>query len=283
MADPNGNGLCSLAELETFVMKKLMAAYPKKNKTDPDVGRDLFDTYRPCYIRAFNDAKDYKADTGEVISGTKDATDDDFVSWEEFRFFNVYLIIYSAMFDAFAKLDGGGAGRDANDDLRLDMEEWLKGYTKVAQHGFVGLMGIDSRQEAEGVFNQIDDNGGGIVLMDEWCYYLKQEEIKAGTAVGALLNADETGGVGKQEKLMATKKALPGRVSAAEVQAKKERKAKKALAEASKRRGSGSKSAASSLTSTLASSGGGNNTAQGLEILQQRRHMVQGIKGKSNG
>ena len=103
MADPNGNGLCSLAELETFALKKLIAAFPKKNKTDPDVGRNLFDAFRPCYIRAFTDAKDYKADKGDVIAGTKNATDDDFVSWEEFRFFNVYLIIYSAMFDAFAK------------------------------------------------------------------------------------------------------------------------------------------------------------------------------------
>jgi hypothetical protein len=29
MADPNGNGLCSLAELEGFVLKSLVKAYPK--------------------------------------------------------------------------------------------------------------------------------------------------------------------------------------------------------------------------------------------------------------
>jgi hypothetical protein len=31
-ADPNGNGLCSLAELETFVLKRLVSKYPKTGK-----------------------------------------------------------------------------------------------------------------------------------------------------------------------------------------------------------------------------------------------------------
>ena len=53
LADPNGNGLCSLAELEGYMQKKLMAMYPKKKKTDPDVAMDLFDAFRPSYIRAF--------------------------------------------------------------------------------------------------------------------------------------------------------------------------------------------------------------------------------------
>lgn len=95
-ADPNGNGLCSLAELETFVMKQLVGKYPKtgKGKELKEPGRDLFDAFRPSYVRAFSDAKDYKADTGKVIEGTKRATDDDFVSKEEFRLFCCYLIVY---------------------------------------------------------------------------------------------------------------------------------------------------------------------------------------------
>ena len=31
-ADPNGNGLCSLAEIETFVLKRLLATYPNTGK-----------------------------------------------------------------------------------------------------------------------------------------------------------------------------------------------------------------------------------------------------------
>ena len=49
-------------------------------------------------IRAFNDAKDYKKDTGEVIAGTTKATNDDFVSKGEFRLFVTYACVYAAMF-----------------------------------------------------------------------------------------------------------------------------------------------------------------------------------------
>ena len=103
LADPNGNGLVSLAEAEGFVQKTLLQAYPKdKSKKDDrgdplEKGADLFDLFRPCYIRAFNDAKDYKADTGKVLEGTKTSTADDFVSKGEFRLLCAYLCIYGAM------------------------------------------------------------------------------------------------------------------------------------------------------------------------------------------
>jgi hypothetical protein len=203
-ADPNGNGLCSLAELETFVLKALTTKYPKSGKglKLQEPGKDLFKAFRPCYIRAFTDAKDYKADSGAVIAGTKNATDDDFVSWEEFRIFCIYLIVYAAMYDAFAKIDGGGSGRDAGDDLRIEMKEWLNGYTFVANHGFIALQNIGPKKEARAVFNEkIDDNGGGIVLLDEWCEFIKKAEIDARTQIGVLLNLDEEGGVGTNFQL----------------------------------------------------------------------------------
>ena len=98
--------LGSLAELETFILKTLLGKYPNsgKGKDLKTPGKDLFDAFRPCYIRSFIDAKDFKADSGAVIKGTKKATDDDFVSKEEFRLFCCYVIIYAAMFDAFAKV-----------------------------------------------------------------------------------------------------------------------------------------------------------------------------------
>ena len=102
-ADPNGNGLCSLAELETWMLAVLMAKHPKNpkkkdSKGNPlERGKDLWDAFRPSYIRAFNDAKDFKADTGKVIEGTKSATDDDFVSKGEFRLFCAYVCIYASM------------------------------------------------------------------------------------------------------------------------------------------------------------------------------------------
>jgi len=213
-ADPNGNGLCSLAELETYVTKTLVTKYPKvgKGKDMKEPGRDLFTAFRPCYIRAFTDAKDYKADTGKVIEGTKKATDDDFVSKEEFRLFNVYLILYAAMFDAFAKIDGGGAGRDANDDKRVVEEEFLKGYKSVTGYGFKRLEALApmKKKEAKEAFSKIDDNGGGIVLLDEWSEWIKQGELEAKTNIGALLGADEAGGVGKDYKLAAGKAKVLG-------------------------------------------------------------------------
>ena len=80
LTNDTSKGLCSLAELETFVLASLMSKYPKtgKGKALKTPGQDLFKAFRPCYVRAFSDAKDYKKDTGDVIAGTKDATDDDF-------------------------------------------------------------------------------------------------------------------------------------------------------------------------------------------------------------
>ena len=197
-ADPNGNGLCSLAELEGFVLGTLVTKFPKDPKKkdhrgDPlEYGKDLFDAFRPSYIRAFNDAKDYKADTGKVLAGMKKATNDDFVSFGEFKYFCEYVCIYGGMFDAFAKIDGGGAGRDANDDRKMDLKEWLAGYPKCKGYGFVGLDSIKDDKEATAIFKKkMDDNGGGIVLLDEFSEYLKDEEVKAGTAMGELLSADE--------------------------------------------------------------------------------------------
>jgi hypothetical protein len=69
------------------VLKSLLTKYPKtgKGKEMKTPGYDLFKAFRPCYMRAFSDAKDYKADSGEVLAGLVSATQDDFVSRDEFR------------------------------------------------------------------------------------------------------------------------------------------------------------------------------------------------------
>ena len=132
-------------------------------------------------------------------------------------------------FDAFSKIDGGGAGRDANDDKRIELDEWLKGYKGVNDHGFVAFQGILSKQEATDIFKRMDDNGGGIVLLDEWSFFLKQEEIKAGTALGKILNEDEAGGVGKQETLFANTMGKPPAKKSASPKTKKKTSPKAAL------------------------------------------------------
>lgn len=65
----------------------LTKQHPKDPTTKDDKGdalepgRNLFNAFRPCYIRAYNDAKDVLDDGGgKVLEGTKSSTADDFVS-----------------------------------------------------------------------------------------------------------------------------------------------------------------------------------------------------------
>lgn len=213
LADQNGNGLASLAETETFLLKVLVAKYPKtgKGKAMKEPGKDIWDCFRPCYIRAFKDAADYEKDMGEKIKGTKNAKQDDYVSEKEFRLFCTYACAYAAMYDAFAKIDGGSAGRDANDDKRIEKEEFLKGFKGVTTYGFKALENISKKKEAEKAFEKMDDNGGGIVLLDEWCEFIKAAEIEAGTALGKCLAEDEEGGVGKKWSAPKAKKNAIGK------------------------------------------------------------------------
>jgi len=187
LADPNGNGMCSLAELDCFVKTQLLSIYPENQGK---VAKELYKYYRPCYIRAYNDAKDYKKDDGTVIAGTEDCTADDFVSKGEFRLFCAYLCIYAAMFDGFSKIDGYGAGKEG-DDRKIDLNEWISGFLTVQSYGFIGLANIDSVETATEVFNLMDKNGGGVVMLDEWCTYIKNTEIEASTPLGMMLNLDE--------------------------------------------------------------------------------------------
>lgn len=74
MADANKNNYCTLAELDSFILKKLVSKYPKtmeKAKKAATNGFDIFNAFRPCYIRAFADAKDFKKDNGRIIPGFK--------------------------------------------------------------------------------------------------------------------------------------------------------------------------------------------------------------------
>ena len=209
-----------------------------------DEGRDLFDAFRPCYIRAYTDAKDVMEDDGTVLDGTKSSTADDFVSWGEFRMLNAFLCIYAAMYDAFAKIDGatsGGAatGRDG-DDLRMDKSEWLAGYKRVTGYGFLGLSEdkLTNETTAMAVFNKIDDNGGGIVLMEEWAEYIKNCELEAGTELGVCLGAEMgvAGGTSAKaanaEALRQKEKVAKAKADATLQQIKDDREAKKDAATA---------------------------------------------------
>jgi len=175
-ADPNGNGQCSLAELDGWIKQCLLNACPGD-------GEELWKRFRASYIRAFSDARDIGKD---VPLGTSNCSTDDFVQKRTFRVFIAYLVVYAEMYDAFSLIDGGGAGVDADDDRKISIDEFKAGVAKLYGFSFACLQGIDD-SKAEDVFKQMDADGKGSILLSEWCRYIEQAEQKAGTEVGALL------------------------------------------------------------------------------------------------
>ena len=93
--------------------------------------------------------------------------------------------------DAFSKIDGGGAGRDAKDDRRMELKEWMEGYKGVRNYGFVAFKDLANDDEARAVFAKMDADGAGMVLLIEFCDYIKAAEIEENTPLGGELNEDE--------------------------------------------------------------------------------------------
>jgi len=192
-ADPNGNGYCSLAEIDGWIQKsmKLNDVFTKyctaASLEVNDEADRLWKLYRPSYIRAFNDAKDAKPQ-----KESKGVDSDDYVTRGEFRLMCAYLCIYAAMFDAFNMIDGGSEGTTATDDRRMSLEEWEAGWPKMkGQYGFAAFKDTadDAKEEATPaeVFKAMDADGKGKVLLIEWCKFLEKAEVEAGTLIGRML------------------------------------------------------------------------------------------------
>lgn len=193
--DYNGNGQVSLAELDTYIQKKLKLQYPN------DKDDRLWKGFRPSYVRAYTDAKDIGEN--KKITGTRSLTTDDYIEPKEFRATLHYVCLYALMYDKFALVDGYGHGGEAGelkkakpgtlkaheyDDRRIDKREWMAGYQAVSDSGFVGLQCI---QDPEAMFNEIDENRGGFILLNEWCQYIEKKEADAGTGFGDILTLGE--------------------------------------------------------------------------------------------
>jgi hypothetical protein len=175
-ADPNGNGQCSLAELDAWIKATLLT-------TCAADGEEVWKQFKASYIRAFSDARDIGKD---VQLGTSNCSTDDFVQKRTFRVFISYLVVYAEMYDAFAVVDGGGAGVGADDDRKISLDEMKAGCSKLNGFSFACLQGI-SEAKAEEVFKAMDADGKGSILLSEWCRFIEQAEQKAGTECGKLL------------------------------------------------------------------------------------------------
>lgn len=183
--DNNGNGHVSLAETGKWIQDTLINDLKSK-----ELGVMLYKRFYPSYIRAFLDAADYGPD--KKVKGTKTATTDDYVQFNEFRLLCNYLVLYAMMFDAFAAIDGNSDGTTKDDDRRISKDEWAAKANSFSGHPFVGL-GVcsDGGKGSDAVFASMDSDGKGMVLLKEFCEYIEKAEIAAGTAYGKLLAAGE--------------------------------------------------------------------------------------------
>jgi len=185
--DNNGNGHVSLAETGKWIQDTLINHLGSK-----DEGIRIYKAFYASYIRAFLDAADYGAD--KKVKGTKTATTDDYVQRNEFRLLIAYLCIYATMFDAFAKVDGGGEGTTKDDDRRISKDEWTAALSKGAFKGspLTGLTQAQSNpQNGAAIFAEMDADGKGMVLLKEFCEYCEKKEAGAKTDMGKLLRAGE--------------------------------------------------------------------------------------------
>lgn len=142
--DINGNGHVSLAETDKWIQDELVNHFKEH-------GKELWKRFRPSYIRAFKDAAD--AGPNKKLSTT--AAEDDYVEKKEFRLLCAYLPIYADLYDIFSAMDGGGEGVSADDDRKINRDEFEAGIGRLQKSHFTSCAEIDS-----GVFDQIDSNKG---------------------------------------------------------------------------------------------------------------------------
>ena len=173
IADPNGNGYCSLAELESFILDSLQKSFPK------EVSNALFRVFRPCFIRSFTSSKTFAQD--------HDANDD-FVQSSEFRKFVLFLCINAIMYDAFTKLDGT---MENNEDRKVNKSEFLQSYQNLKGYGFFALTALNSDVVAAAFFDEMSAGFGAMsagtntVVFSEWSSYLQKIEKENNTTLGS--------------------------------------------------------------------------------------------------
>jgi Ca2+-binding EF-hand superfamily protein len=133
--DNNGNGIVSLAEMDKGIRHAIGLS-------------QVFDA-KPAIMRAFQYAKDSSA------SKRTDGLGDDFVEWREFRTFLVALRQRFEYWAAFCAIDTDG-------DRRINLAEFTSAKELIEK--WVGPI-----PDAEATFQEIDANGGGQILFDEFC------------------------------------------------------------------------------------------------------------------
>jgi len=138
--DQSNNGQLSLAEIELGILNY--------------VGEDVY-LMKPAIKMA------YKAARG--IAPEEDHDDDAFVEFKEFRIFLSMVRQYIELYAAFDAIDSG-------DDDRISIKEFKSSIEMLSDWG------IDVK-DPEATFSEIDTNGGGQVLFEEFCRWAMNKHL----------------------------------------------------------------------------------------------------------
>lgn len=186
-----GSGFVSLAETGKWIKDTLTNFC-----ADADRGLLIYKSFYPSYICAFKDA----ADVSAKKSITAEASTDDYVQKSEFPFLCAYLCFYAIAFDHFALIDGFGGGDKGadgvgiegnDDDRRMSREEWDSARARFKGSPFLVLRYAALKKGGGAIFEQMDADGKGKVLLSEFCAWIKDHEIEMGTAYGRLLQVGD--------------------------------------------------------------------------------------------
>jgi len=146
--DFNGNGIVSVAEMDKFIGE---SANPESevesfgNLFSPVIDTNTGKPKQPVLIRAWK----------KCTSREYSTHDDGFIHRHEFRAFVKYILLYNSLFQVFDEING--------DDRRIDIDEFKAGMTKFGA--------CDEDTDLDQTFKNIDSNGGGQILFDEFCHY----------------------------------------------------------------------------------------------------------------
>ncbi len=207
----SGRGKVRLDDLNEFIASAL------KQKYGDEEGQEIFELFSPCYRHAYESAKLLKRNRVKQSISTYDQDEDDNISFTEFRIFTVFLCIYAAMFDIFSMIlvqneadwdayicEEGEEGQQREEEIRnkeqqqkqqrfhdndiqMTLEEFLHRYESARSHGFSISTDLSTGNKATALFNRIDTDKRGYIYFSEWIEYIKKDETRRKTNLGALL------------------------------------------------------------------------------------------------
>lgn len=147
LADMNGNGITSLAECDRLIVSVLAIEGVKIMK--------------PVINRAFHAARDIVPSVGSISPH--------YVDFHEFRYFLIYLKLYLELFLMFNSMDRKVGGKYS--DRRLSYDEFEAAIPMLLQWGLTDDTSEQLESDPQSVYQEIDDNGGGVVLFDEFAHW----------------------------------------------------------------------------------------------------------------